>query len=642
MKIGEPLWFATMPEDYESLIGLTARATADHVLLDLNRVLRRAGISMDRPGYLSRLEPEALARLASVLGCPTEEVISRATPALMPDAKNSAVALGTVVLNASDIETARRRISPLAIANGSHHRESWLLRILPYCPASYELLRSDCSECGAALRWKKSVGIGVCETCEQVVAPADAPTLELALREDYTLFSRLLSTRTLVRETALTELSADVRHIDGETLIRMVIGIGACVHLASRFVNRKAIYKLPPAILAAIISTGTGMLREWPDRLQNWARAEASNLVANGATFQKLRARLQRLGHRTRVSSAQATLVRDALPDIFGNVQRSFRPPSDTILRCEAQAILGLGPRLLELVDARLLDAEELNAGPNRPIRFSRTAVTDLRGRIDGSISIPTLARATGLPIYAIENLCDHGLLDPEKDPALQYLRHASSISSGSIDRLGASILGRKGAGHPADVVALGTAARRIGGRLKPWTDIFMALADGSLGHWVDPKANGDVPWLRRILVQPSTLARFDEVRISSAAGSNYLAPADCSLTDAKEILNLHGTVSINLQHVFSEEIAAHQQRGTKKALSMKAVLARAQAEISVAEVCARAGWNPRQARWALRPFEQHRTDCGWYRRLIEVSGVLGERIDWETRAYRREPRVFS
>lgn len=141
MKIGEQLRFPTIPEDYESLIGLSARATSDHVLLDLNRVLRRAGISMDRPGYLPRLDPNVLTRLAPVLGCTVKQITDRTMTVLTPKAKTSQIALGATKLNAQDIESQLRRISPLSIAAGSHHRESWLLRLLPYCPVSYSTLR---------------------------------------------------------------------------------------------------------------------------------------------------------------------------------------------------------------------------------------------------------------------------------------------------------------------------------------------------------------------------------------------------------------------------------------------------------------------------------------------------------------------
>lgn len=640
MKIGEQLRFPTIPEDYESLIGLSARATSDHELLDLNRVLRRAGISMDRPGYLPRLDPNVLARLAPILGCTSEQITDRTMTVLTTKARTSQIVLGATKLNAHDIESHLRRISPLSIAAGSHHRESWLLRLLPYCPVSYELLRSDCSRCGAALRWKQSVGIGTCETCDQVVAPTDSPLLEITQRQDYTLFARLLSSQSVVRDAAMAELGPALGDVDGETLIRMVIGIGACVHLKSHFVDRKGIYRLPPEDLGAIVAIGTGMLREWPGRLQNWAHEQAAKLVVGDPAFLDLRAKLQRLGRRSLVSTCQSTIIREALPDIFGSVQRSFSPPQDTLLREEAGDILGVTERLIDLADAKLLPAEELGTGTIRRIRFRRSVVDNLKARMDGSISIPLLARTTGLPVYAIENLCDHGLLDRETDPALHYLRHASSITLISIERLRTDIFGRKDVVASEQAIPLATAARMIGGRLKPWTDVVIALRDQKLSCWLSPEATPDTPWLRSILVLPTDFVHFVELEIAAPLGSEYLPPDECSLTDAKEILNVQSTLSIDLNEVFADEIAARAQRGPKKSVPMTAVLARAANEISVAEVCGRTGWNPRQVKWALSKFDDVRTPCGWSRYEIEQSGVLSARVDWSIRAHRRVPNA--
>ncbi|MEA3051915.1 MAG: hypothetical protein QOG72_818 [Sphingomonadales bacterium] len=642
MKLGQPLRFPAIPEQYESLIGLVARATADHVLLDLNRVLRRAGISMDRPGHLARLDPDTLVRLAPILGCTEEQVLSRALPGTVRKPESSTDVPSAVIIKAHDLEIERRRISPLAIARGSHHRESWLLRFLPYCPSSYELLRSDCSECGAPLRWKKSLGIGLCETCGDVVAPSPAPLLEDGLREDYTVFSDLLSSCLAIRKDAVAALSAELRHVDIEALVQMVLGLGACVHLKSHFANRKRLHALSPQDLGRIIATGTQMLRDWPCRLQTGVRDEAARLNADGPRLQKLRERLHRLGNRALVAEPQARLIREALPEIFCNVQRSFKPRGETVLRCEARIILGLDVRLMELVDAKLVEAEELALGTRRQLRFSRSVIEGLRRRMDASHSLPTVAQMTGLTTYAIENLCDHGVLERETDRALHYLRHAVSLTRGSLDGLRERLFDRPRKDRVDDAVPLRAAVRRIGGRLKPWSDIINALLDESIGSWIDVNATPDMPWLRSILVHPSEIARFENVRISGPAGRAYVAPHDCSIFDAKEILNLHGNLSIDLQDVFADEIGTCAQWGPRKAISMNAVIERAEQEISIAEVCARADWNPRKAKWALGPLEGYRTACGWSRKAVEESGVLTEQIDWNVRAYRRSPRKLG
>lgn len=638
-KIGEPLRFATAPTDYESLVGLVARATSDHVLLDLNRVLRRAEISMDRPGFLPRLEPHVVARLAPVLGCTVEQVIDLTHAVSVPNALSSRIEAGAMTLLAMDVETERRRISPMSIAQGSHHREAWLLRILPYCPVSHELLRSDCSKCGATLGWRTSVGIGACENCEAIVEPTPSPLLDETHRKDYGLFARLLDRRSSVREPALAELSPVLRQVDGDSIVRLVIGLGACAHLEERGVKRKSIYRLDPADLAAILASGTALLRDWPSRLQDWAREEARALTIGGPAFRLLRVALQKLGRRHLGSPVQVELIRDALPDVYMNERRSFRKAEETLLPREAAAILGIAPRIFDLIDKELLDAQTIGAGAKRRVIFKRDDIMNLRTRIDASISMPLLCRTSGLPIYAVENLCDHELLEREDHAALLHLRHAPSVTIASIDALRARIFRSTAVKRPEEAIPLGTAARRIGGRLKPWAAIVLALADGSLDRWIDPTFGADAPWLRSVLVEPSQLALFENTEITWKRASEYELRSACSLTNAREVLNLQSTLSIDLQQVFAREIAACTQRGPAKSVPMAAVLEKAREEISISEICARADWNPRQAKWALTPLMEARTPCGWNRARVERSGVMDERIDWSVRTHRRAPR---
>ena len=222
---------------------------------------------------------------------------------------------------------------------------------------------------------------------------------------------------------------------------------------------------------------------------------------------------------------------------------------------------------------------------------------------------------------------------------AIRHLRHVGSVTRESLARLRREFSEKDGADHPGDAIALGTAARRIGGKLKPWPHIMDALRTGDLPCWRDPASTANTTWLRAILVRPSDVAVFDTVNISSVDGTTYSPPECCSLTEAKDILNLHGTLSVDLQSVFADDIEKRTQWGPRKEVAMASVLAIAETQIAMAEMCARAGWNSRQAKWALGPCERIRTSCGWDRNAIEESGVLAERIDWNIRAHRRESR---
>lgn len=141
--------------------------------------------------------------------------------------------------------------------------------------------------------------------------------------------------------------------------------------------------------------------------------------------------------------------------------------------------------------------------------------------------------------------------------------------------------------------------------------DIIEALRTRTLACWRDPRSIADTPWLRAILVRPADVAMFDAVTIRSVNGASHLPPENCSLYEAKDILNLHGTLSIDLQEVFPDQISQCPRWGPRKDVAMASVLAIARTQISMAEICVRAGWNARQAKWALGPYKHLRSAWG-------------------------------
>src|SRR3546814_15830700 len=70
-----PLRFPVIPYADESLPGLVARATREHVLEMTSVVLRRAGLRISEPAAICQAPAEDLDRLAQVLRC---EKIGRA------------------------------------------------------------------------------------------------------------------------------------------------------------------------------------------------------------------------------------------------------------------------------------------------------------------------------------------------------------------------------------------------------------------------------------------------------------------------------------------------------------------------------------------------------------------------------------
>src|SRR3546814_8244816 len=72
-----PLRFPVIPYADESLPGLVARATREHVLEMTSVVLRRAGLRISEPAAICQAPAEDLDRLAQVLRCEREDLCDR-------------------------------------------------------------------------------------------------------------------------------------------------------------------------------------------------------------------------------------------------------------------------------------------------------------------------------------------------------------------------------------------------------------------------------------------------------------------------------------------------------------------------------------------------------------------------------------
>src|SRR3546814_5259970 len=72
-----PLRFPVIPYADESLPGLVARATREHVLEMTSVVLRRAGLRISEPAAICQAPAADLDRLAQVLRCEREDLRDR-------------------------------------------------------------------------------------------------------------------------------------------------------------------------------------------------------------------------------------------------------------------------------------------------------------------------------------------------------------------------------------------------------------------------------------------------------------------------------------------------------------------------------------------------------------------------------------
>lgn len=624
-RLGRALRFPTLPlADDESLVGLITRATADHVLYAVTNVIRRVGVNVRQPGFVSRLEPERLAPLGAILQCGEEAILQRVTPLERGDIARSNVLVGELSAPPEWLETEKRRISPMTLRDAPYHRTDWLFRLLPYCPVSLELLQDRCLACGRTLSWRKTLGIDHCENCEILINPSVEPPLPPNLEDGYRLFAGLLSPVVDRLTDAIAMLPKELQSMKRHDLINFCIDLGLACRSDPISISRKCIARCEAETLADVVSTGATFAAGWPQSIIVWSKAEAERLIPQPEQFHALRKRLQRLGKANSISADQKRIVRKALPHLFTNYVHSFADRRDIIFSAEICKMLPLRMADLELLRAAgHLEFRELPSKAFYRIQYDARQIKAVHKRYHASSAATCLAAKLGLPLYALEQAACLGVVTAEPDPVIRQMRETLSLtlssSSKLIEALNCNM--RHGAA-PSDARPLGTAARRVGGKLKPWGHILRDLKGGKLAYWL---LEQDLPFSRRIVIMPKSLARYDDLEWDEAAWPHGSFEKLLTKNDAAEILNVNSVnFSTVLEHL--ESIPS----GKAQLVHRAEVIDYAKQVISSAEIDQLADSNPRRTKFCLRHYTHLRRPGGWDRdKLLNLDAINGVRA-WQ------------
>jgi hypothetical protein len=598
------LRFPTAPELGESLPGLVARAVRENVLESLLIPLHRAGISVNQVGRISLLEEPALRRLAAVVGCSEARLLALSTPYLDDGASTR---FGTAVLLRKDLRLHRRHISPLTLRESPYHRSAWSIGLLPYCPESLERLRDDCSECGKKIGWKKSWGIGVCEYCENTIAPSTFEPLPAPLIDNYRLFAGLISAVPPSRSAALSQLPEELGRLDPLTLLDLCLQIGATCRPQPIKVRREAISRLEAGLIAEIAATGIGFLRDWPNSLRQWAHEQGRGHSEDPFAFRVLRDNLQALGTMRR--PLQANIVRSALPDLFLSIHRSFADPGTTMIGTDVCRVTGLSTsRLRSLREAGILSFQTLPSTYRSRCQYPASEVEAIAKRFRTSVPLGSLSERLGLPIYALEQMCCSGLLERDEHPAIMLIRAEPQIVGESTASLLSAIDEVNLGTPPAGTTTLRLASRRIGGRLKPWSEIFASIVRGDLPIWI----KGSGKYLDRIHVKPADMSKFDDAIFDELKEPHFpFSPLMCQ-RDAEEVLNVGPTQMKKAKADALTEFPI--SRGNAKLAERTKILQLASRVIPTSEYQQRNGLSKAAALVRLRSSGAARLSFGWDR----------------------------
>lgn len=613
--------FSVPLADDESIPGALVKGIRTNVLERTSVMFDDTGLPRRKAGFVQMMPAEELEQVARFMRCDADALIARAGTIVRRTHRSASIHFGDLRLDTGDIDFERRRIAPTTLRDHPHHREAWLFTLLPYCPVSLERLVGECTTCETALAWSRGWGIGVCEWCRKPVPPSAEPSLASQFAADYRLFADLLSPRASVRKSAMLQLPAALQELAPGSVVSMALRLGrTCRPDPLDGVRRHSLSRLGAPLLASIITTGTRLMRSWPDGFKAWARAGFERNAGDLEGHHRVRAQIKRLGNPKVEDAAQARLVREALPQEFASFVHSAAS-GDFVTATQFKLRTSVKQQHLELIREEL---EERRLPGRTRVRSQLNAarVDEFDTRYRTSLRLRRLTFQLDLPTYALEQMVCLGLLPAEQDTAVRTARHGMCVQQASVDALIEQVRdGRSRAAAPLDAIPIRAAARGMGGREKPWAAIFQALCKGQIEFWLCDDAVSS----KSILVRPASLSRFQAQRFNPRDFPDFPFSTTINHNEAGEILNL---TFAYMSWLIEDGHLSFEQRGTILVAPKKDVLDLARKMVSPAELGYAMGMTSRAAGREAEAMGVRRIGPGWSRRDLEdfyLVPVLGE-----------------
>lgn len=462
----------------------------------------------------------------------------------------------------------------------------------------------------------------MCEYCGLEVSPTESPALSEHYADDYRVFAKLSSFDGGEVADAMATLPAVLKNTEPPDLVRLALVTGGLkLGLLAGMTSRKKVITLAADDLAKVASTGISFLRSWPIGFQNWVEAEANRLRENTTALNEFRARLRSV-IRGRETAAVAELMTKALPELRRHPVHGFAKFERYYLGTDVHRKLGVTNDEFKLLRRAIGDAYQRSptTTPNfLKGQFDADRIDRLVPSFRGSIAFNSCASNLKLPVYAVAQCCRPGLLDQEDCPVFATVRSNEFIRSGSLAALTEYLFDRRQkTARPAQTVQLMIAARRIGGRLKPWGSILESLQSGKMAYWIE----GENVTLRTIYIWPADMRKFLHVVDRPYADSASMTNFTVSQLDAAEILNIQPA------QLASEATALgiqFRKSGRGFAASLTEVLSVASIVAWSAEIAWHLGTTSRDVEEMLHHENISRLHTGWSRRKLISAEILPE-----------------
>lgn len=591
------VWWPQTPHADESLLGFCVRTMDANLLPHLPAFLAQVG-QKHRNRHVDIVRGDAdPAVIAAVLGVAETEIAKR-----RGERSGEGIVHRGIGMDATDLCTRIRRFAPMSLRNDGIHRGEWCIRTLPFCPASLEILQSTCT-CGQRQGWTTPLGPDRCQECgsalEHVPVIPSRSEDAAALRS----YAGLFSLRGETNADAVKDLPDELRTLPRGELVELVLAFVPVVERGLRTVRRDDCWLHDGPSFTSAIARVWRLLEEWPRSLTDRAFdvEDVDLAVGRSSQFDRLSRLLSsRTPARTAIASdmIRKAATRMAVPGEGERHAIDFREAAE--LTSVSAGKLRRARRRGELETRHVLRRGEVV-----PV-LSRTEIRELADM--ESIGASVLGVSTHMPRYAVAQLATGGIISAVRHPFVRE-RYGLRIEAGSvedlIDRLERASVN---VGSEALTLTLASAMSVVGGREKPYLEVFEALLEGRLPFTL---TTGCGRLTRRLRIERTSLSAIRTMTCEQTEHYDHYV-----LDDARNVLNLHGrdAGALDPHRSGTKHSAAIFDRGLVRSL--------AERNIALGEAALRTGAHLRTVMGILNRAGVHSPALGWDRETAEA--VLG------------------
>jgi hypothetical protein len=483
----------------ESIRGYLAR-TADWNCFDSRTdLLRLVGLTYVRRDLSDRIAAEITAT-SGVLGIEGEALRRILNPTI--GGNPEVVDYFGLPFQRRRFEFRDRRVSPASLRRSAHHRARWQIRLLPFCPESWEHLIDRCpsERCGKPLRWAGCLKVDRCEHCEFDLKLATPKNVPRHLRDTLSFVADLLHPAPEVRARAVARLPPPLDGVAESDVFEIL-------HVVTRSFTPD--YLLPTAsehFDITDLALGARVLLDYPATLDRVAKDGRRNA---DPSIMPLFARLKRRAkEKAGVQKAVLLSMVDRAEAVHYSPVRVAKMGEEHGEWTFHRSAVWLGISFSQfnaVVDAGLVHPSP-RRGRIRQIRWimpgevHRLSVT-LRRRMAPS----EFVQSYDLPHAGMEQLISLGLIEPCTEPIVERLHPGLQLDRVSVLNFVSRVAEFLAPPLP-DSVALEDVFHGIGGREKPWGAVINAALGGQVPGGLGLEPDGRLRFQR--LTIPKQFAR--------------------------------------------------------------------------------------------------------------------------------------